>query len=85
METGVFNVTVRNVLSDSANKKVKAVQLHAQKAYRGGPGIALTIHDPSARRGWVVSATPRLLYPRHPLYRRLGGLCGPSVWVCKSS
>jgi hypothetical protein len=62
METGVFNVTIRNVLAISANKKIKAVQLHAQQAYGGGPDIALTIHYPGARRGWVVSATPRLLY-----------------------
>jgi len=62
METGVFNVTIRNVLANSANKKVKAVQLHAQQAPGGGRGIALTIHDPGARRGWAVSATSRLVY-----------------------
>jgi hypothetical protein len=31
---------------------------------RGGRGIALLILDLGARRGWVVSTTPRPLYPQ---------------------
>jgi hypothetical protein len=30
----------------------------------GGRGIALLFLDLSARRGWVISTTPRLLYPQ---------------------
>jgi hypothetical protein len=36
--------------------------LHAKQAQRGGRGIALLILDPGARRGWVASAMPQLLY-----------------------
>jgi len=35
--------------------------------------------------GWVVNATPRPLYPRYPLYRRLGGPQGRSGLVRKIS
>jgi hypothetical protein len=50
--------------------KVKAVPLHAKQAQRGGRGIALPIINFGARRGWVVSATPQLLYPleRDPVH-----------------
>lgn len=45
--------------------KVKtSVQFHAEQAHRGGKGIAPLVLDPSARRGWVVSATRSQLYPR---------------------
>jgi hypothetical protein len=33
-------------------------------AYRGSRGIALLILNLGARRGWVISTTPRPLYPR---------------------
>jgi hypothetical protein len=51
---------------------------HAMKAYWGIGGIAPRILDPSTRWRWVVSFTPRLLYPQgkspwYPLDRRLGG------------
>jgi hypothetical protein len=36
METGVVNVSIRNFLANSVNKKVKAVQLYAQQAHWGG-------------------------------------------------
>jgi hypothetical protein len=42
-------------------KKVKAVTSHAS-AVRGVRGIALPVLDPDARRGWVVSVTPRPFY-----------------------
>ena len=35
--------------------------------------------------GWVVNATPRPLYPRYPLYRRLSGPQSLSVRVWKIS
>jgi hypothetical protein len=41
----------------------KDVLLHAKQAQKGGIGITLPIFDPSARRGWVVSGTPKPLYP----------------------
>jgi hypothetical protein len=43
METGVVNVTIRNVLENYANKKVRSVQLYAQQAHWGGKGITLTL------------------------------------------
>jgi hypothetical protein len=43
------------------------------KTYGGSARIALRMFDLGARRMWVVSFTPRPLYPRHPLDRRLGG------------
>jgi hypothetical protein len=43
--------------------KVKAVTSHAS-AVRRVRGIALPVFDPNARRGWVVSITPRPFYLR---------------------
>jgi hypothetical protein len=61
----------------------------ATKAQRGIRGIALLIRDLGARRGWVVSTTPRPLYPPgntlYPLYRRLDGPQGRSGRVRKIS
>jgi hypothetical protein len=51
---------------------------------RRSGGIALLTLDLGARKGWVVSATPRPLY-RYPLYRRLGGPQGRSGRVRKIS
>jgi hypothetical protein len=47
-------------------------------AQRGSSGIALLILDLGARRGWVVSTTPRPLYPweRHVTHCT-GGWVGP--------
>jgi len=62
METGVFNITIRNVLANSANKKVKAVQLLAQQAPGGGsqchiPAGLLLAKRPGTHYtgGWVGS------------------------------
>jgi hypothetical protein len=46
--------------------KVKVKQSHyrPEQAQRVGRGIALLFRDLGARRGWVVSHTPRPLYPR---------------------
>jgi hypothetical protein len=44
----------------------------------GGRGIALHSLDLGARRGWVVSTTPRPLYPREILGTHCtGGWVGP--------
>jgi hypothetical protein len=47
--------------------KVKESCYRPEQAQRVDRGIALSFLDPGARRGWVVSTTPR-----YPLYRRLG-------------
>jgi hypothetical protein len=66
-------------------KKGKNVKLslcltkhHAMKTYWGSSGIAPRILDLGVRWGWVVSFTPRQIYPqekklRYPLDRRLCG------------
>ena len=55
----------------------------------GDKAQALLILNFGARWGWVVSTTPRPLYPRgntrYPLYRRLGGPRGRSGRVRKST
>jgi hypothetical protein len=45
-------------------KKVKSSRYRPTGAKRVSRGIALLFLDLSARRGWVVSTTPRPLYPR---------------------
>jgi hypothetical protein len=61
--------------------KVNQSRYRPELAYRVDRGIALPFRDLGARRGWVVSTTPRPLFPpgktRYPLYRRLGG---PQDW-----
>jgi hypothetical protein len=43
-------------------------------------GIALPFRDLGARRGWVVSTTPRPLYPRErPGTHCTGGWVGPTA------
>lgn len=54
----------RRVLRDvGASYTRKALPLHAKHARRGDKSVAVSILNPSSRRGWVVSATPRPLYP----------------------
>jgi hypothetical protein len=68
-------------------KKVKSTLLQASWPWRGVRGIAVPTLNLSTRRGWVVSTTPRPLYPRertrYPLYGRLGGPQGRSGRVRK--
>jgi hypothetical protein len=45
-------------------KKVKQSHYRPEQAQRVGRGIALIFRDLGARRGWVVSLTPRPRYPR---------------------
>jgi hypothetical protein len=59
-----------------------------RRAHRGSRGIALLILHLGARRGWVVSTTPRPLYPREiPSTYRTGGWVGPRAGldVCEKS
>jgi hypothetical protein len=54
----------------------------------GGRGVALHSLDLGARRGWVVSTTPRPLYPRErPCTYCTGGWVGPRAGlnVCEKS
>jgi hypothetical protein len=54
----------------------------------GGRGIALLFLDLCARRGWVVSTTPRPLYPRErPGIHCTEGWVGPRAGldVCEKS
>jgi hypothetical protein len=58
------------------------------KAQRGDRGIALHYLDLGARRGWVVSITPRPLYPRErPRTHCTGGWVSPrtGLYVCEKS
>ena len=57
----------------------------ATKAQRGVEVQLYSFFNLAARWGWVVNATPRPLYPRYPLYRRLGGPQGRSGRVRKIS
>jgi hypothetical protein len=64
-------------------KKIK-VPLTDSEAQRGGRGIALHSLELGARRGWVVSTTPRSLYPGKdpvPIVQKPGWAPGP-VWTC---
>jgi hypothetical protein len=58
------------------------------RARRGSRGIALLIPNLGARRGWVVSTTPRPLYPLERSGTRCtGGWVGPRAGldVCEKS
>jgi hypothetical protein len=61
---------------------------HAMKLYLGNGGIAPRIHNPDDRWRWVVSFTPRSLYPQgkspwYPPDRRLCGFHSYSEAVVK--
>jgi hypothetical protein len=57
------NHVARHLRIKRACKKVK-VPRNRLETPEGGRGIALLFLDLGARRGWVVSTTPRSLYPR---------------------
>jgi hypothetical protein len=72
------------------NSKVKVPRNRPAGPAEGGGvwGIALLFHDLGARRVWVVSTTPRLLYPRErPGIHCTGGWMGPRAGldVCEKS
>jgi hypothetical protein len=54
---------------------------HSMKVYWGSGGIAPRILDLGTKRRWVVSFTPRLLYPRERTSRShcRGGWVGPTA------
>jgi hypothetical protein len=48
------------------------------KAVTESRDVALPFFNRGAKRGWVVNATPRLLYPREePVIHCIGGWVGP--------
>src|SRR5215471_2012938 len=60
-------------------RKVK-VRRKRPEGPEGGRSIALLFLDLGARRGWVVSTTPRPLYPRERLgTHSTGGWVGPKA------
>jgi hypothetical protein len=68
--------------------KVKVPRNRPEGPGGGGRGIALLLLDLGARRGWVVSTTPRPLYPRErPGTHCTGGWVGPTAGldVCEKS
>ena len=56
-------------------------KVHPRTGHDGPEGEYSSFFILGARCGWVVNATPRMLFPsgmtRYPLYRRLGG---PRAW-----
>jgi hypothetical protein len=72
------------ITADTMYCKGKGCPITSPKAQRESRGIALLIRDLGARRGWVVSTTPRPLYPgKDPvlLVQETGLAPGP-VWTC---
>jgi hypothetical protein len=68
--------------------KVKQSRHRPEQTQRVDRGIALPFRDLGARRGWVVSSTPRPLYPRErPGTHYTGGWVGPRAGldVCEKS
>jgi hypothetical protein len=68
--------------------KVKQSRYSPEQVQRVDRGIALSFLDPGARRGWVVSITPRPLYPlERPGTHYTGNWVGPRAGldVCEKS
>jgi hypothetical protein len=65
------------VSSDSQVWEVKQSHYRPEQTQRVGRGIALLFRDLGTRRGWVVSLTPRPLYPQErPSTHCTGGWVG---------
>jgi hypothetical protein len=87
----VYGVTVRGNVTVCTHYKASGISVcHKQqqvkikvpltdpKTQNGGRGIALLFLELGARRGWVVSVTPRPLYPRgKPGTHCIRGWVGP--------
>jgi hypothetical protein len=74
--------------SEVKGKNVKQPHYRPEQAQSLGTGVALLFLDLGARRGWVVSTTPRLLYPREtPGSHCTGGWVGlrAGLDVCEIS
>jgi len=68
---------INNLLVRIELKNVKWSRYRHGVAQRMGRGVVLLFHDRGTGSGWVVSSTPRPLFPpektRYPFYRRLDG------------
>jgi hypothetical protein len=70
----VYYIYRMNSVTNSHLKSLKTIKRRRSpynrppRSQRGSRGIDLLFHDLGTRRGWVVSTTPRPLYPR----KRLG-------------
>jgi hypothetical protein len=96
---GVFWVSLKHLLKHFPIKgystryihkkvKVKVTLYRPPRVQRGSKGIALLFYDLGVRRGWVVSTTPRPLYPRdRPGTHCTRGWVGPRAGldVCEES
>jgi hypothetical protein len=62
----------------------KVTLKQATQGLEGSRSVALLILDLGARWGWVVSATPRSLYPRerHGIHVQEAGWTPRPVWTC---
>jgi hypothetical protein len=79
---------IRGPKRRSKRHKVTLSRYRPKVAYRVGRGIALLFLDLDARRGWVVSTTPRPLHPRErPGTHCTGGWLGlrAGLDVCEKS
>jgi hypothetical protein len=77
----------RTLLHGVSKYKVEVPRNRPEDPERGR-GVALIFPDLGARKGWVVSTTPRLLYPKErPGTHCTGGWVGPRVGldVCEKS
>jgi hypothetical protein len=77
VKTGYLSIKLRGI-------KVKQSHYMPQQAQRVCRDIALLFRDLGARREWVVSLTPRPLYPGKdpvPIVQEAGWASGP-VWTC---
>jgi hypothetical protein len=87
LKTVTFLTTLPRFLTSSIYMFVGKVMFALGQdpmAHRGSRIIALLIRDLGARKGWVVSITPRPLYPRErpvPIIKETGWAPGP-IWTC---
>jgi len=80
----IYKIIINLLVSESVKVKVKFTLEQAMNAHRGSRGIALLFLLTSVLDGgWVVSATPRPLYPwERPGTHCIGGWLGPGpVWM----
>jgi hypothetical protein len=79
----LFCTSMHNKPTNALKGKGHPITGH-ERPQRGSRGIVLLILVLGAGRGWVVSTTPRPLYPRErPVTHCTGNWVGPGpVWTC---
>jgi hypothetical protein len=81
---GVTSAFTLHPRCNSINRRLRSPYNRPSRAQRGSRGTALLNLHLGARRGWVVSITPRALYPRFgPGTHCTGGWVGPRA--CEKS